>query len=66
LQQTNSRPEDSAEALREFEQELQLDSSNANAAYEIAEIHRRTGQLDKAREFFEMALKQYPISKKLR
>ena len=25
LQQTNARPEDSAEALKEFEQELQLD-----------------------------------------
>ena len=60
LRQTNSRPEDSAEALKEFEQELQLDSSNANAAYEIAEIHRRSGELDKAREFFDRALKHYP------
>jgi tetratricopeptide (TPR) repeat protein len=49
-----------AEALKEFEQELQLDPTNANAAYELAEIHRRAGQLDKAREFFETALKYYP------
>jgi tetratricopeptide (TPR) repeat protein len=60
LQQTNSRPEDSAEALREFERELQLDPSNANAAYEIAEIHRRSGQFDNAKELFEIALKHYP------
>ena len=60
LQQTNARPEDSAEALKQFEQELQLDPGNASAAYEIAEIHRRSGQLDRAKEFFEMALKHYP------
>jgi tetratricopeptide (TPR) repeat protein len=60
LQQTSSRPEDSAEALSEFEQEIHLDPSNANAAYEIAEIHRRSGQFDKAKEFFEIALNHYP------
>jgi tetratricopeptide (TPR) repeat protein len=48
------------EALKEFEQELQLDPTHANAAYEAAEIHRKSGQLDKAREFFEVALKHYP------
>ena len=60
LQQTNAHPEDAGEALREFEQELQSDPTNANAAYEIAELHRKSGQLDKAQEFFEMALKHYP------
>ena len=54
--QSNSQ----AEASKEFEQELQLDPTNANAAYELGEIHRKSGQLDKAREFFEMALKHYP------
>lgn len=49
-----------AEALKEFERELQLDPTNANAAYELAEIHRKAGQLEKAREFFEMALQYYP------
>jgi tetratricopeptide (TPR) repeat protein len=49
-----------AEALKEFEQELQLDPTNANAAYELAEIHRKSGQFDKAQEFFEIALKHYP------
>jgi len=60
LQQTNSRVEDSAEAFKEFEQELRLDPTNANAAYERAEIHRKSQQLDKAQELFEVALKNYP------
>ena len=51
------QPELQSEALREFEQELQLDSTNGNAAYEAAEICRRSGQLDSAAKFFEMALK---------
>ncbi len=49
-----------AEASKEFEQELQLDPTNANAAYELGEIHRKSGQLDKARAFFEIALTHYP------
>ena len=49
-----------AEALREFEQELQLDGTNANAAYELGEIYRKSGQLDKAQEFFNKALQNYP------
>jgi len=57
--QSNSE-EDKKAALKEFEQELQLDSANANAAYEIGEIHRTAGQFDKAQEYFEIALKYYP------
>ncbi len=49
-----------AEALKEFEQELELDPTNANAAYEIGEIYRKTGQLDKAEEYFTRALQYYP------
>ena len=41
-----------AEALKEFEQEVELDPTNANAAYEIGEIYHKSGQLEKAREFF--------------
>jgi tetratricopeptide (TPR) repeat protein len=48
------------EALKEFEQELQVDPTNANAAYELGEIHHKRGELEKAREFFEIALKHYP------
>ncbi|MGI8960314.1 MAG: tetratricopeptide repeat protein [Bryobacteraceae bacterium] len=49
-----------AQALKEFEQELDLDPTNANAAYEIGEIYRKLGQLDKAQEFFGKALQYYP------
>jgi len=55
-----SHAEGSADALQEFELDLQLDPTNANAAYEIAEIHRKSGELGKAQQFFEMALKYYP------
>jgi tetratricopeptide (TPR) repeat protein len=47
-------------AAKEFEAELQLDPTNANAAYELGEILRRQGQLEKSRELFEFALKYYP------
>jgi len=50
----------SDEAAQEFEQELQVDPTNANAAYELGEIKRRAGQLDQAQELFERALKSYP------
>jgi tetratricopeptide (TPR) repeat protein len=53
-------PEDLAEAAKEFEQERQQDPSNANAAYELAELHRNAGELDDAQKFFEVALKYYP------
>ncbi len=52
--------EDTAAALKEFELELQLDPSNANAAYEIGESYRNSGQLEEAQKFFEQALKYYP------
>ena len=50
-------PDSQAEALKEFERELESDPSNGNAAYEAGEIHRKTGQLDKAAQLFELALK---------
>jgi tetratricopeptide (TPR) repeat protein len=48
------------DALKEFEQELQIDPTNAIAAYEIGEIYRKMGQFDKAQEFFSHALEHYP------
>ena len=39
--QLNHSPEDRSEAVQEFEQELRLDPGNANAIYELAEIHRQ-------------------------
>src|SRR5467141_2100027 len=44
--------DDVAEALSEFEQELKLDPSNADAAYEIGEIHRKAGRFEQAEQFF--------------
>jgi tetratricopeptide (TPR) repeat protein len=49
-----------ANAAREFEQELRIDPSNADAAYELGEIRRKAGDLDKAREFFQLAVEHYP------
>ncbi len=51
---------DVTEAATEFEQELQLDPSNANAAYELAEVHRKAGQLEDAQKYFEIAVANYP------
>ncbi len=56
----NNTPDDIAAAAKEFEQELELDPGNANAAYELAEIHRNAGELDQAQKFFEQALNDYP------
>ena len=58
--QLNHAPEDRTEAAREFEQELQLDPSDANAMYELAEIHRQLNEADQAQQLFEAALKAYP------
>jgi tetratricopeptide (TPR) repeat protein len=49
-----------AEALKEFEQELLPDPTNANAAYEAGEIHRKSARFDKALELFSQAVKHYP------
>jgi tetratricopeptide (TPR) repeat protein len=52
-------PEDRAGAAHEFAEELQLDPTNANATYELAEIHRQLNELDQARQLFETALKDH-------
>lgn len=49
-----------SEALREFELELEIDPTNANAAYEAGEIHRKSARFDKALELFLQAVKYYP------
>src|SRR5579859_1546006 len=58
--QLTRNPEAQAQAAQEFEQELQLDPGNANASYELAEIHRQRNELDQARQLFESALRYYP------
>jgi tetratricopeptide (TPR) repeat protein len=47
-------------AAKEFEQELQIDATNANAAYELGEIHRKAARLDQAQKLFDLALKNDP------
>jgi tetratricopeptide (TPR) repeat protein len=55
--QKTGAPVDKNAATKEFEQELQLDAANGNAAYELAEINRNSGQFDNAQKYFELALK---------
>lgn len=40
-----------------FARELEIDPTNSNAAYELAEIHRQSGSSENARELFEAALR---------
>jgi predicted Zn-dependent protease len=53
-------PKNSAEAATEFQQELQMDPANANAAYELAEIYREQGQEEQARKYFQQAIDHWP------
>ncbi len=48
------------DALREFQNELQIDPSHSLAAYEIGEIYRRRSQLAEARGFLEQAVTHRP------
>ncbi len=59
---TRARDDASAEAqaLKEFQLELQVDPTNADAAYEIGEMMRKTGQLDDAIGSFKRAVAAYP------
>ena len=60
LSRNSTSPNDTADAAKEFEQELRLDPTNANAAYELGEINRQAGKLSEAQQCFEAALKNYP------
>jgi tetratricopeptide (TPR) repeat protein len=57
--QSNSPPEALA-AGKEFAAELELDPTNARAAYELAEEHRNLGRMDEAERLYRMAVKYYP------
>jgi tetratricopeptide (TPR) repeat protein len=52
--------DDGKAARQAFEDELKLDPTNANAAYELAEMHRKAGELEPAHRLFEQAVKSYP------
>lgn len=49
-----------ADAMEAYRQELQIDPSNALAAYELGEILRRRVQLEEARGLFEQAVTHRP------
>ncbi len=51
--------DDARHARQAFEEELALDPTNANAAYELAEMHRKAGELEPARKLFEQAVTNY-------
>jgi tetratricopeptide (TPR) repeat protein len=52
--------EDLSAAEEEFEQELQLHADNANAAYELGEMRRKSKQNEEAERYFEQAVRLYP------
>ena len=56
----SNTPEDVAAAAKEFSQELEVDPGNANAAYELGEIHRNAGEFDEAQKFFALAVQYHP------
>jgi tetratricopeptide (TPR) repeat protein len=56
----SNAPDGVAAAVKEFEQELELDPGNANAAYELGEIHRNAGKFDEAQRFFQVAVQYHP------
>lgn len=58
--QPDAKPDLVTQAAEEFRRELQTDPTNANAAYELAEIHRRAERMPDAEQLFETALKYYP------
>ena len=59
-QQSGGGPDLVAQAAREFEQELKRDPTNGNASYELGEIDRKSGQLERARALFAAAVEQDP------
>lgn len=60
LSKPNPGPEIANEAKQEFEQELQIDPSNAGAEYVLGELARQSQQWDDAVEHFSRAAKLDP------
>ena len=54
--QPDSPPNTLAEAAQEFELELQIDPTNANASYELGELQRKANRLDEAQRLFTQAV----------
>jgi tetratricopeptide (TPR) repeat protein len=57
--QAKAGVEGAAGAAKEFQLELELDPSNANAAYELGEINRASNRLELARGYFDQAVRSY-------
>lgn len=57
---TGPATDDLAQARKAFEEELAVDPTNANAAYELGELDRTAGDFQAARRRFEQAVAQYP------
>jgi tetratricopeptide (TPR) repeat protein len=49
-----------ASAVREFEAELRVDPTNADAAYELGELRRKAGDVEAARALFAQAVEHHP------
>ncbi|MEP6917312.1 MAG: tetratricopeptide repeat protein [Acidobacteriota bacterium] len=58
--QARADPAAESDAVKEFGMELQIDPTNADAAYEIGEAMRKAGHVDKAIESFRRAVDAYP------
>ncbi|MEO8078675.1 MAG: tetratricopeptide repeat protein, partial [Acidobacteriota bacterium] len=58
--QAMADPAAESDAVKEFGMELQIDPTNADAAYEIGEAMRKAGHVDKAIESFRRAVDAYP------
>lgn len=57
----NRRSEGAEEVANEFKQELQLDPTNANAAYELGELNRRFERYEEAKELFTKVVNYDPM-----
>lgn len=58
--QSSHAAADRESARHEFEQELEIDPGNGNAAYELAQMSADDNNLDAARKQFEAVLARYP------
>ena len=56
----NARSELAGEAAKEFQDELRLDPTNANAAYELGELDRKQEKYAEARDLFTAAVNYDP------
>ena len=52
--------DDARDARLAFREEIALDPTKANAAYELAEMHRKAGEVEAARQLFEQAVTHHP------